>query len=201
MVRCRAGCRAGRCSKGCGKLAASPEPGDPGRGRKVCCYGNDLTFPPPAPWRNSLKSALLRSAVLWILIYMDVQKMFGEIDKYKVGLNINNWQLGRNQPTTYSVMKDDRLLNSIHSLSEVGATPAYEVEFSKEYGSMNEAYAARDAIYGDTSIVRSYDADKYSAQVTDTQRSLAAYLHAQNPNADKQGKVDAFWSGFQSDAT
>ena len=127
--------------------------------------------------------------------------MFWQVDKYNVGLDIHNWQLGHNQPTTYSVMKDDRLLNSIHSLSEVGATPAYEVELSKEYGSMNEAYAARDAIYGDTSIMRSYEADKYSAQVTDTQRSLAAYLHAENPDAAKQGQVDAFWSGFQSDAT
>ena len=119
--------------------------------------------------------------------------MFWQVDKYNVGLDIHNWQLGHNQPTTYSVMKDDRLLNSIHSLSEVGATPAYEVELSKEYGSMNEAYAARDAIYGDTSIMRSYEADKYSAQVTDTQRSLAAYLHAENPDAAKQGQVDAFW--------
>ena len=127
--------------------------------------------------------------------------MFGEIYKYNVGIDIHNWQIGNSQPTTYSVMRDNRLLNSIHSLSEVGKNPAYEVELSKEYGSMKEANAAKEAIYGDTSIMRSYDADKYSAQVTDSQRSLAAYLHAQNPNATKKSQVDSFWSGFQSDAT
>lgn len=57
--------------------------------------------------------------------------MFWDIDKYHVGLEFHNWQMGHTSPTTYSVTKDDRLLKSIHSLSEVGTTPAYKVELSR----------------------------------------------------------------------
>ena len=127
--------------------------------------------------------------------------MFWDIDKYHVGLEFHNWQMGHTSPTTYSVTKDDRLLKSIHSLSEVDTTPAYKVELSREYSNLDEASAASEAIYADTSIVRSYAADKYSDQASDTERSLAAYLHAENPESSKKGQVDAFWSGFQSDAT
>ena len=127
--------------------------------------------------------------------------MFWEIEKYPVGVEFHNWQLGHTKTTTYSAMKNDSLLKSIHSLSEVGATPAYKVELSREYNNMDEALAASEAIYSNTSIVRSYTADTYSDHVVDTQRALAAYLHADDPESAKKGQVDAFWSGFQSDAT
>jgi len=127
--------------------------------------------------------------------------MFWDIDKYHVVVEFHNWQLGHTKPTTYSVMKDDSLLNSIHSLSEVGTTPAYKVELSREYSNMDEALAAGEAIYSDTSIMRSYAADTYSDHAADPQRALAAYLHVKNPESAKKGQVDAFWSGFQSDAT
>ena len=58
--------------------------------------------------------------------------MFWEIEKYPVGVEFHNWQLGHTKTTTYSAMKNDSLLKSIHSLSEVGATPAYKVELSRE---------------------------------------------------------------------
>ena len=128
----------------------------------------------------------------------------GNYGNYSVGIQINNWQLSsleNYKPSTYNVHRDDRLLNSIHSLKEIGATPAYEVDFSTEYKTMSDAYAAMDKIYGNTSIVRSEAADKLAFDMVQNTRSAAEYLGVENPEARKMGGITSFWQNFQADET
>lgn len=110
----------------------------------------------------------------------------------------------------YGVAEDQRALHSIRSASQkIGnSSNAYEVDFSKHYKTEAEALAARDQIYGDTSIYLSAKADKLNNFATSNIRSISASeIGCEDAGKDwtngeqRLQTAKEFWADFQNDDT
>ena len=110
----------------------------------------------------------------------------------------------------YGVVEDQRALHSIRSTSDSSNNnnPAYEVDFSQRYSSEAEAFAAREKIYGNTSIYLAGKADESTKNLAGSMRSDEAYTYGcENAmkryqyHEDSLNYTKAFWSDFQNDDT
>lgn len=89
-----------------------------------------------------------------------------------------------------------------------GNSSAYEVDFSQRYSSEAEAFAAREKIYGNTSIYLAGKADESTKNLAGSMRSDEAYTYGcENAmkryqyHEDSLNYTKAFWSDFQNDDT
>lgn len=110
----------------------------------------------------------------------------------------------------YGVAEDQRALHSIRSTSDSSNNnnPAYEVDFSQRYSSEAEAFAAREKIYGSTSIYLAGKADDVTKHLAGNMRSTEAATdgceNAMKGDKDCEDRLNAtksFWADFQNDDT
>lgn len=89
-----------------------------------------------------------------------------------------------------------------------GNSSAYEVDFSQRYSSEAEAFAAREKIYGNTSIYLAGKADTLSSFVASKNRSISALeIGCEDAGKDwsngeqRLQATKEFWADFQNDDT
>lgn len=98
----------------------------------------------------------------------------------------------------FTVNRDEKLLNSISSTKETHSA-AYELDFSTHYQSIDEACAASNNIYYQTSIYRANLVDTHMYTYHDTTRSITTYANAND--YFRNDSVASAWSDFSKDKT
>lgn len=100
----------------------------------------------------------------------------------------------------------NKMLDSISSVDDIDAGPAYKLDLNRKYAS-NEEYTAElkrvEALCRETSIAKAYKADIISRNCVDNEYSAAAYLGMTREYqvCNDRESISSFWAGFKADAT